>query len=144
MWPDCIYYITVMMYCCVLAVYNTIYKFVNTQRDGFCKKKKVRYFWKPIDVSKFDLWFDIEYLGFPRGQWFSLYKDLHRYWWPERKCALGEQWSSDSIILYLIQVLWCAIWKHNWFTPSTILSIHMADNSVLSYFCEHCVRLSYY
>ena len=31
MWPDCIYYITVMIYCCVLTVYNTLYTFVNTQ-----------------------------------------------------------------------------------------------------------------
>ena len=68
-------------------------------------------------------------LRFPQGQWFFLCKDLHRYWPPEHcikqwydkrkgyvclseKCGLGEQWSSDSFILYLIQVLWCAIWKH--------------------------------
>jgi hypothetical protein len=25
MWPDCIYFITVMIYCCVLMVYNTLY-----------------------------------------------------------------------------------------------------------------------
>ena len=31
-----------MIYCCVLTVYNTLYKFVNTQRDwdGFCQKNK--------------------------------------------------------------------------------------------------------
>jgi len=27
-----------MIYCCILTVYNTLYKFVNTQRDGFCQK----------------------------------------------------------------------------------------------------------
>ena len=27
MWPDCIYFITVMIYCCVLTVYNTLYIF---------------------------------------------------------------------------------------------------------------------
>ena len=37
MWPDCICVITVMMYCCVVTVYNTLYTFVNTQRDGFCQ-----------------------------------------------------------------------------------------------------------
>ena len=26
--PDCIYYITVLIYCCVLTVYNILYKFV--------------------------------------------------------------------------------------------------------------------
>ena len=26
-----------MIYCCVLTVYNTLYKYVNTQRDGFCQ-----------------------------------------------------------------------------------------------------------
>ena len=31
-----------MIYCCVLTVYNTLYKFVNTQQDGFCQKKKNR------------------------------------------------------------------------------------------------------
>jgi len=42
MWSDYIYifFITVMIYCWVLTVYNTLYKFVNTQRDGFCHKKK--------------------------------------------------------------------------------------------------------
>ena len=28
MWPDCIYYITVLIYCCVLMVYNTLYRIV--------------------------------------------------------------------------------------------------------------------
>ena len=28
-----------MIYCCVLTVYNTLHKFVNTQRDGFCKNQ---------------------------------------------------------------------------------------------------------
>jgi len=36
---DCIYYITVLIYCCVLTVCNTLYKFVNTQWDGFRQKK---------------------------------------------------------------------------------------------------------
>jgi len=35
--PDCIYFITVLIYCCVLTVYNILYKFVNTQQDGFCQ-----------------------------------------------------------------------------------------------------------
>ena len=26
MWPDCVYYITVLIYCCVLTVYNILYK----------------------------------------------------------------------------------------------------------------------
>jgi len=26
MWPDCVYYITVLVYCCVLTVCNTLYK----------------------------------------------------------------------------------------------------------------------
>jgi len=34
------YYITVLVYCCVLTVYNTLYKFVTTQRNGLCPKKK--------------------------------------------------------------------------------------------------------
>jgi len=38
MWLDCIYYITVLIYCCVLTAYNALYKCVNTQRDGFCQK----------------------------------------------------------------------------------------------------------
>ena len=33
MWPECIY-ITVLIYICVLTEYNTLYKFVTTQRDG--------------------------------------------------------------------------------------------------------------
>jgi len=33
-----IYYITVLIYSCVLTEYNTIYKFVTTQRDDFCQK----------------------------------------------------------------------------------------------------------
>jgi len=39
MWPDYLYYITVLIYCCVLTVYNTlrVYKFVNTERDGLCQ-----------------------------------------------------------------------------------------------------------
>ena len=41
MWPDCTYYITVLLYCCVLTVYNTLYKFVTTQRDGFCQIRQV-------------------------------------------------------------------------------------------------------
>ena len=28
-----------MLHCCVLMVYNTLYKFVNTQQDGFCQKQ---------------------------------------------------------------------------------------------------------
>ena len=28
----------VLIYCCVLMVYNTLYKFVTTQRDGLCQK----------------------------------------------------------------------------------------------------------
>ena len=32
----CIYFITVMIYFWVLTVCNTLYKLVNTQRDGFC------------------------------------------------------------------------------------------------------------
>ena len=40
MWPDCIYCITILIYCCVLTVYNTLYKFVNTQRDGLSLKKR--------------------------------------------------------------------------------------------------------
>ena len=29
MWPDCVHYITVLIYCCVLTVYNTLYKFLR-------------------------------------------------------------------------------------------------------------------
>jgi len=65
MWPGCIYFITIMIYFCVLTVYNTIYKFDNAQRDGFCQKKNVLYFWRPLDVSKFVLWFVIGYLVSP-------------------------------------------------------------------------------
>jgi len=35
---NCIYFVTVLRYFCVLTVYNTLYKFVNTQRDGLCQK----------------------------------------------------------------------------------------------------------
>ena len=31
-WPDCIYNITVLIYCCVVTVYNTLYK-----KENFCK-----------------------------------------------------------------------------------------------------------
>ena len=41
MWPDCIYNITELIYCCVLTVFNTLYKFVTTQRDDLCKKKNL-------------------------------------------------------------------------------------------------------
>ena len=34
------YYITVLIYCCVLTLYNTLFKFVTTQRYGLCQKKK--------------------------------------------------------------------------------------------------------
>jgi len=40
MWPDSIYYITILIYCCVLTGYNTLYKFVNTQPDGLCQKSR--------------------------------------------------------------------------------------------------------
>ena len=45
MWPKCIYFITVMIYCCVLTVYNTIHKFYNNGHlciaviGSFLKKK---------------------------------------------------------------------------------------------------------
>ena len=35
--PDCIYYITVLIYFCVLTVYNTLYKSVTTQQDDLCQ-----------------------------------------------------------------------------------------------------------
>jgi len=38
MWPDFIYNITVLIYCCVLTVYNTLYKFVTTK---LCQKLEV-------------------------------------------------------------------------------------------------------
>jgi len=46
MLPDYIYFITVMIYCCVLTLYYTLYKFVITQRDGFKKKTSVHNFMK--------------------------------------------------------------------------------------------------
>jgi len=57
----------------------------------------------------------------------------YRWWLPQ----LGQEWSSDFLYFILIQVHWCAVWKHtvqnhSWFTPPTILSIHIAVNSVLS------------
>jgi len=30
-------YISTVIYCCVLTVYNTLHKFVNTQWDGLCQ-----------------------------------------------------------------------------------------------------------
>ena len=33
MWPECIYYITVLIYCCVLAEYNTLYKCIGIDRQ---------------------------------------------------------------------------------------------------------------
>ena len=35
--PECIYYITSLIYCCVLTVYYTLHKFVTTQRDVLCQ-----------------------------------------------------------------------------------------------------------
>jgi len=29
-----------LIHCCVLTVYNTLYKFVSTQRDGLCQNRK--------------------------------------------------------------------------------------------------------
>jgi hypothetical protein len=40
MWHDCVHYITVPIYCCVLTGYNTLYEFVTAQRDGLCQKQK--------------------------------------------------------------------------------------------------------
>jgi hypothetical protein len=48
MWPDCIYNITVLIYFYVLAEYNTLYKFVTTQRDGLCKKGTLGTSWCDI------------------------------------------------------------------------------------------------
>jgi len=42
MWPDCIYYITVLIYCCVLTADNTLYKFVTVQRDGLCQTQNTQ------------------------------------------------------------------------------------------------------
>jgi len=39
MWPDCLHFITVLMYCCALAVYNALNKKVLLF-DGFCTKVK--------------------------------------------------------------------------------------------------------
>jgi len=44
-WPDSIYNITVLIYCCV---YNTLYKFVNVQRDGLCQIHKIFSFLLPF------------------------------------------------------------------------------------------------
>jgi len=38
-WTEVWLYITVLIDYCVLTVYNTLYKSVNTQRDGFCQKR---------------------------------------------------------------------------------------------------------
>jgi len=37
MWPECIYNITVLIYSYVLTEYNTLYRFVTTQREGLCQ-----------------------------------------------------------------------------------------------------------
>jgi len=34
MWPECMYYVSVLIYCCVLAGYNILYKFVTAQLVG--------------------------------------------------------------------------------------------------------------
>ena len=34
------YNITALIYSCVATEYNTLYKFVTTQRDDLCQKKK--------------------------------------------------------------------------------------------------------
>ena len=42
MWPDCIYNITALIYCCVLTVYNTLYKFVTAQLDDLYQIEMIR------------------------------------------------------------------------------------------------------
>jgi len=44
----CIYYITVLIYCCVLTVYNALYKFVNAQRDVFFKIEDLQHNWNAL------------------------------------------------------------------------------------------------
>jgi hypothetical protein len=81
-WPDCVYYITVLIYCCVLTVYNMFYKFVTAQRDGLCKIQK--FCFKTIIKSRH-----------------------RRYWKHESFFSLGtgtlcqkRHWHSNALYLY--------------------------------------------
>ena len=47
MWPECIYNVTVLIYSCILTEYNTLHKFFNTQKDGFCQIHSLRW-WDPL------------------------------------------------------------------------------------------------
>jgi len=41
-------YITELIYCCVLTVYNILYKFFTTKRDGPCQiQSKIRFYFLP-------------------------------------------------------------------------------------------------
>ena len=48
--------ISLMIYCCVLTVYNALYKCVNTQRDGFCQRPKLKLLTPPTSTECKNEW----------------------------------------------------------------------------------------
>ena len=76
----------------------------RTLEYQFHVKGIVLYFGRPLAVSKFELWFVIGYIVFPRVQWFSLCKDLHRYWPPER--CIGGMTSIKVMFAWARSVGW--------------------------------------
>jgi len=65
MWPDSTYYITLLKYCCVLTVHNTLYKFVTIQWDGLCQ------------IVQFSARQNITFGRTPLDEWSARRRDLY-------------------------------------------------------------------
>jgi len=127
MWPECIYNITVLIHGCVLTEYNTLYKFVTTQRDGLCQiVHQSLCLWQLLVIQRRShgtvgtqslctiLWLHGAESFFRKWQILSWSRRSSCFMEPvgSQPCIQKARHFSLSWILYLIYFTWNIILKH--------------------------------